>query len=621
MDRQQKHRWIFTALNFIAIIAVIWVSSRVANTAAPKEVPYSEFLNQLRAGQLSEVQITERELIGVLKSSSSGSTPSKESRIKATRLPGIDESLLLKELEEHQVKFGGQIEQTSWIWNALGWLFPVLFIALIYGVGMRRMAQGGGPLTFGKNRAKIHDESSRMQVTFADVAGVDEAKLELEEVVDFLRQPAKYQKLGGRIPKGVLLVGPPGTGKTLLAKAVAGEASVSFFSISGSEFVEMFVGVGAARVRDLFVQAKQKAPCIVFIDELDAIGKSRSSGRAMGFSNDEREQTLNQLLTEIDGFESSEGVIIMAATNTPEVLDPALLRAGRFDRQVLVDRPDLKDRIEILKVHAKKILMANDLDLETIAARTPGMVGADLANIINEAALLAVRRGGDRVEMRDLEEAVDRVMLGLEKKSRVMSREEKERVSVHEAGHAIVALSVKHADPLHRVSIIPRSIGALGYTLQLPTQERYLMTKPELEDQIAVLLGGRTAEEIHYDGVTSTGAADDLERATALVRQMVTRFGMSDPLGPLTYGRSTAGQFLKSPFDMEERNYSERTAETIDDECRRIVDEIHTRVTEILLKRREPLERISRALIAKETLERAELDTLVESETPVSSQR
>jgi cell division protease FtsH len=487
---------------------------------------------------------------------------------------------------------------------------------MIYGVGMRRIAQGSGPLTFGKNRAKIHDESSRMQVTFQDVAGVDEAKLELEEVVDFLRQPAKYQKLGGRIPKGVLLVGPPGTGKTLLAKAVAGEARVSFFSISGSEFVEMFVGVGAARVRDLFEQAKQKAPCIVFIDELDAIGKARSSGRAIGFSNDEREQTLNQLLAEIDGFDTSEGVIIMAATNTPEVLDPALLRAGRFDRQVLVDRPDLKDRIEILKVHARKILMSDNVALETIAARTPGMVGADLANIINEAALLAVRHGGERVEMHDLEEAVDRVMLGLEKKSRVMSPEEKERVSVHEAGHALVALSVKHADPLHRVSIIPRSIGALGYTLQLPTQERYLMTQPELEDQIAVLLGGRTAEEIHYSGVISTGAADDLERASALVRQMVTRFGMSDALGPLTYGRSMAAQFLKSPFDMEERNYSERTAERIDDESRRIVDEIRKRVTEILSKRREPMERISQELIRKETLERAELDNLLAAAEP-----
>jgi len=615
MDRQQWHRWIFTGINVIAIALVLYVTSRFTSTT-PRQVSYSEFLTELRADHLAEVQITEHELIGVLKSDASHPKPTQELTITATRLPGVDEALLLKELEAHPVKFGGHIDQGSWVWNVLGWLFPLLFIALIYGAGMRRIAQGSGPLTFGKNRAKIHDESSRMQVTFEDVAGVDEAKLELEEVVDFLRQPAKYQKLGGRIPKGVLLVGPPGTGKTLLAKAVAGEARVSFFSISGSEFVEMFVGVGAARVRDLFEQAKQKAPCIVFIDELDAIGKARSSGRAIGFSNDEREQTLNQLLAEIDGFDTSEGVIIMAATNTPEVLDPALLRAGRFDRQVLVDRPDLKDRIEILKVHARKILMADNVALETIAARTPGMVGADLANIINEAALLAVRHGSERVEMHDLEEAVDRVMLGLEKKSRVMGPEEKERVAVHEAGHALVALSVKHADPLHRVSIIPRSIGALGYTLQLPTQERYLMTQPELEDQIAVLLGGRTAEEIHYGGVISTGAADDLERASALVRQMVTRFGMSDPLGPLTYGRPMAAQFLTSPFDMGERNYSERTAERIDDESRRIVDEIRKRVTEILSKRREPMERISRELIRKETLERAELDQLLTAEEP-----
>ncbi|HEU0121512.1 MAG TPA: ATP-dependent zinc metalloprotease FtsH [Bryobacteraceae bacterium] len=613
MDRPQKRQLFFTGLNVLVIAIMFYAVNRYFAYTAPKQVSYSDFLTALRADTLANVQVKERELVGTLKADTSKSKPSQELTITATRLPGVDESLLLKELDAHPVSFGGHIDQVSGGWNLLGWIFPFLVIALIYGAGMRRMAQGGGALTFGKNRAKIHDESARIQVTFEDVAGVDEAKLELEEVVDFLRQPAKYQKLGGRIPKGVLLVGPPGTGKTLLAKAVAGEARVSFFSISGSEFVEMFVGVGAARVRDLFEQAKQKAPCIVFIDELDAIGKSRSSGRAIGFSNDEREQTLNQLLAEIDGFDSSEGVIIMAATNTPEVLDAALLRAGRFDRQVLVDRPDLKDRIAILKIHARRIVMAESADLATIAARTPGMVGADLANIVNEAALLAVRRGGKQVEMRDLEAAVDRVMLGLEKKSRVMSTEEKERVAVHEAGHALVALSVEHSDPLHRVSIIPRSIGALGYTLQLPTQERYLMTQPELEDQVAVLLGGRAAEEIHYAGVISTGASDDLEKATALVRQMVTRFGMSSPLGLLTYGRSSAGPFLKSPFDLEERNYSEQTAERIDDESRRIVDETHKRVMEILLKRREPMERISHALIRKETLDRAELDLLLKA--------
>jgi cell division protease FtsH len=624
VDRQKTHRWIFTAINIIVIAAILYMIGRVSPSQGPKEVSYSEFLDDVNSGKLASAEIAESELTGVMKPNPAD-PKAPPVTIKATRLPGVDATSLVKELEDHGVKISGQIQHTPWFWTALAWLLPFIIIALIWGVGMRRLTQGG-PMTFGKNRAKIHDESRKMQVSFQDVAGLDEAKQEMEEVVDFLRHPAKYQMLGGRIPKGVLLVGPPGTGKTLMAKAVAGEANVSFFSISGSEFVEMFVGVGAARVRDLFEQAKLKAPCIIFIDELDAIGKSRGAGRAIGLTNDEREQTLNQLLAEMDGFDSSDGVIIMAATNTPEVLDPALLRAGRFDRQVLIDRPDLKDRVEILKVHARKIRMAENVDLEVIAARTPGMVGADLANIINEAALLAVRRGADRVELRDLEQAADRVMLGLEKKSRVMSPQEKERVAVHEAGHALVALTVKNADPLHRVSIIPRSIGALGYTLQLPTQERFLMTTPQLEDQIAVLLGGRTAEEIHYGGVVSTGASDDLERATALVHQMVTRFGMSDPLGPLTYGRSMAGQFLKSPFDMEERNYSERTAEKIDDESRRIVDETHARVTEILLKRRDPLERIAQELIRKETLERAELDRLiadpepkVESKEPVSS--
>ncbi len=620
MDRQPQSRWLFPLINLLLVLLILHFTFRLFSVQAAKPMSYSEFLAELRAGKLSDVEITERELIGIRKNDASHPLSASERTIKATRLPGVDESLILKELDTQHVKFGGHIDTPSWIWGALAWLLPFAFIALIYGVGMRRMAQGRGPLTFGKNQAKIYDQSTRVPVTFADVAGVDEAKVELEEIVDFLRQPAKYQKLGGRIPKGVLLVGPPGTGKTLLAKAVAGQAGVSFFSMSGSEFVEIFVGVGASRVRDLFEQAKQKAPCIVFIDELDAIGKSRTSGRGIGFSNEEREQTLNQLLAEMDGFDSSDGVIIMAATNTPEVLDAALLRAGRFDRQVLVDRPDLKDRVEILKVHARKIRVGPDVNLETIAARTPGMVGADLANIVNEAALLAVRRGADCVELRDLEQAADRVTLGLEKKSRVMTAQDKERVAVHEAGHALIALSVEHADPLHRVSIIPRSIGALGYTLQLPTQERFLMTEPELEDQIAVLMGGRAAEEIHYGGVVSTGAADDLERASALARQMVTRYGMSDPLGKMTYGRPAASPFLKSPFEIEERNYSEHTAETIDRESKRIVDDTYARVMGILLKNRDPLARISEALIRKETLEREELDRLLEARTNAEEQ-
>ncbi len=443
------------------------------------------------------------------------------------------------------------------------------------------------------------------------MAGVDEAKAELVEVVDFLKQPQKYQQLGGRIPKGVLLVGPPGTGKTLLAQAVSGEAGVPFFSISGSEFIEMFVGVGAARVRDLFEQAKKKAPCIIFIDELDAIGKSRAGGRGGIFSNDEREQTLNQLLAEMDGFDTSKGVIIMAATNTPEVLDAALMRAGRFDRQIIVDRPDLKGREAILNIHVGKIKLSPNADLKVIAARTPGMVGADLANIVNESALLAVRRDAAEVQMRDLEEAIDRVMLGLEKKNRVMTVSDKERVAYHEAGHALVALSVKHAAPVYRVSIIPRSVGALGHTLQLPTEERYLMTLPELEDQIAVMMGGRAAEESVYDGVISTGAGDDLQRASELIRQMVMRFGMSNRLGHLTYGAPHNAQFLRFPFMSEERNYSEKTSEAIDEEVRRISDGLYLRAKTILTSRQAELELIARELILKETLDRDQIELLL----------
>jgi cell division protease FtsH len=409
----------------------------------------------------------------------------------------------------------------------------------------------------------------------------------------------------------VLLVGPPGTGKTLLAKAVSGEAGVPFFSISGSEFIEMFVGVGAARVRDLFEQAKKKAPCIIFIDELDAIGKSRAGGRGGLFSNDEREQTLNQLLAEMDGFDTSQGVIIMAATNTPEVLDAALMRAGRFDRQIIVDRPDLKGREAILEIHVGKIKLSPDADLKVIAARTPGLVGADLANIVNEAALLAVRRDSDQVQMRDLEEAIDRVMLGLEKKNRVMTASDKERVAYHETGHALVALSVEHGIPVHRVSIIPRSVGALGHTLQLPTEERYLMTLPELEDQIAVMMGGRAAEESVYDGVISTGAADDLQRASELIRQMVMRFGMSDRLGHLTYGAPQTAQFLRFPFGSEERNYSEKTSEAIDEEVRRISDRLYLRAKTILTSRQDDLERIAHELIQKETLDRGQIEFLL----------
>lgn len=607
-----KRQWLFTAIYLLIAVVGFYLLNRAFSAPQPKAVTYSEFLGAVRAGQVAETSIGETELRGKLKDEAAKAQGNAE--LVATRLPGIEETELLKELDAHQVKYAGHIEQRSW-WKdvLLVWMLPLLLIFLFYGVGMWRLSQGagGGPLTFGKNRAKIYDQSAQARVTFADVAGVDEAEAELIEVVDFLKNPQKYQALGGHIPKGVLLVGAPGTGKTLLAKAVAGEAGVPFFSISGSEFVEMFVGVGAARVRDLFEQAKEKAPCIIFIDELDAVGKSRAAGRGMLMTNDEREQTLNQLLTEMDGFDTSKGIIIMAATNTPEVLDPALLRAGRFDRQVVIDRPDVKGREEILKVHARQVKLGPDVELPTIAARTPGMVGADLANVINEGALLAARRGAQAVEMRDLEEAIDRVMLGLEKKSRVMSPDEKERVAYHETGHALIALSVEYADPVHRVSIIPRSIGALGHTLQLPTQEKFLLTKPELLDRLAVMLGGRAAEEIVYQGVISTGAANDLERASELARQMVTRFGMSDKLGHLTYGHSLAAQFLETPFTSEERNYSERTAELIDDEVRKLMDGIYDRVREILTNKHEQLERIARELISRETLDREDLEKLL----------
>jgi cell division protease FtsH len=577
----------------------------------PKKVPYSEFVSEVRAGHLESVRIDQTILTGTLKPDAVKANEPKQ--IVSERLPGIDETSLLQDLQAQHATYYGHVEQTGWWAVLLSWIVPLLFLLAIYGYGMRKMGSGAaGPLTFGKSRAKIHDQSTEIHETFQDVAGVDEAKAELVEVVDFLKHPQKYQQLGGRIPKGVLLVGPPGTGKTLLARAVSGEAGVPFFSISGSEFIEMFVGVGAARVRDLFEQAKQKAPCIIFIDELDAIGKTRAGGGSVIFTNEEREQTLNQLLAEMDGFDSSKGVIIMAATNTPEVLDAALLRAGRFDRQIIVDRPDLQGREAILKVHVRKVKLSADVDLKAIAARTPGMVGADLANIVNEAALLAVRRGASEVQMRDLEEAIDRVMLGLEKKNRVMTASEKERVAYHETGHTLVALSVEHADPVYRVSIIPRSIGALGHTLQLPTQEKYLMTLPQLQDQITVMLGGRAAEELVYK-VISTGAADDLQKASELIRQMVTRFGMSSRLGNLTYGTEQNAGFLRARFTTQDRNYSEKTAEEIDQEVRRIADELYGRAKSVLTTRRSELERIAQELIQKETLDNQQLSRLLDS--------
>ncbi|OQX88702.1 cell division protein FtsH [candidate division KSB1 bacterium 4484_87] len=514
----------------------------------------------------------------------------------------VDDPELVKQLESHGVKFTGQGEAGWFVKFLVSWVFPLLILFVIWGFFFRRMNPTGGMMSIGKSKAKVYVEG-KTGVTFKDVAGIDEAVEEVKEIVEFLKHPQKYQQLGGRIPKGVLLVGPPGTGKTLLARAVAGEAAVPFFSMSGSDFVEMFVGVGAARVRDLFQQAAKQAPCIIFIDELDALGKARSTGPVSG-GHDEREQTLNQLLTEMDGFDPNIGVIIMAATNRPEILDLALLRPGRFDRQVVVDRPDINGREAILKVHAKKVKLGKGVDLRVIAARTPGFVGADLANVVNEAALLAVRRGKKIIEMEDLEEAIDRVVAGLERKSRVLNKKEKEIVAYHESGHAMVGYFLPNTDPVHRVSIIPRGVAALGYTLQLPTEDRYLMTKSELESKLKVLLGGRVAEEIVFKEI-STGAQNDLERATQIAKSMVVEYGMSKTLGPISYGRQQS-MFLGQPLP-ESRPYSEHVAAEIDSEVRKIVEEAHAEVKKLLTEKRDKLEALAQQLLETEIVEGDEL--------------
>ncbi|HNW59463.1 MAG TPA: ATP-dependent zinc metalloprotease FtsH [bacterium] len=518
----------------------------------------------------------------------------------------IEDADLVKELEAHHVAYAGKAGE-GWLRSLiLGWVLPFAVLFAIWGFVFKRMNPSGGMMSIGKSKAKIYVEG-QTKVTFKDVAGIDEALGEVTEIVDFLKNPEKFQRLGGRIPKGVLLVGPPGTGKTLLAKAVAGEARVPFFSISGSDFVEMFVGVGAARVRDLFQQASQKAPCIIFIDELDALGKARGINVYGG--HDEREQTLNQLLSEMDGFESNAGVIIMAATNRPEILDIALLRPGRFDRQIVVDRPDINGREAILKVHARQVKLEKGVDLKVIAARTPGFVGADLANLLNEAALIAARHNKKTVDMGDLEEAIDRVIAGLEKKSRVMNKREKETVAYHEAGHAITASSIPGCDPVHRVSIIPRGVAALGYTLQLPTEDRYLMTRSELVGKITVLLGGRVAEELKY-GQVSTGAQNDLERATDIARSMVVEYGMSQKIGPVSYGRGNRGMFLGAEMP-ESKVYSENLAATIDAEIKELIEEAEKSVRTILSERFDRLELLAQRLLENEVVEKEELQAIL----------
>lgn len=573
-------------------------------------VPYSFFVNQVEAGKVSRVYIAQDQISYQLKSA----TADQQGEVLSTT-PIFDLNLPQR-LEQNHVEFAAApAPKNNWFGTLLSWVLPPLIFVGIFQL-FARQGGGAGGLQIGKSKAKVYVEGSATKTLFADVAGVDEAKQELQEIVEFLKTPEKYTKLGAKIPKGVLLVGPPGTGKTLLAKAVAGEAGVPFFSISGSEFIELFVGVGSARVRDLFEQAKKQSPCIVFIDELDAIGKSRSSGGFYG-GNDEREQTLNQLLTEMDGF-SADGttVIVLAATNRPETLDPALLRPGRFDRQVLVDRPDKIGREAILKIHANKVVLDPNVDLKVVAGRTSGFAGADLANLINEAALLAARVGRQTVTMADLSEAIERVVAGLEKKSRVLSDKEKRIVAYHEVGHAIVGSLMPGSSKVEKISIIPRGMAALGYTLQMPTEDKFLSSKEELQAQIATLLGGRSAEEIVFGSIT-TGATNDLQRATELAEQMVTSYGMSEVLGPLAY-QQRRNDFLGNGMGMG-RNVSPKTAEMIDKEIRDLVESAHQQAKHILESNRELLESIATQLLETEVVEGEVLDrSLAQVKNPLT---
>ncbi len=592
-------------------IILLFVFLELSRFTPRTNISYSEFKVLLKDGLVDDLLIGENFIEGELKPRASeilARLRQKPVKLSTNRFftLRLDDPELMKLLDEKGLHYEAA-KEASWLKELLSWVLPLLFFLGLWILLMKRFGPPeGGLMGVAKSKARIYVQDE-IEVTFKDVAGVDEAVEELQQIIDFLKNPQKFTALGGKIPKGVLLVGPPGTGKTLLAKAVAGEAGVPFISISGSSFVELFVGVGAARVRDLFKQAEEKAPCIIFIDEIDALGKVRGVSPVSGV--DEREQTLAQLLTEMDGFDSKKGVIIMAATNRPEILDPALLRPGRFDRHIVVDRPDIKGREAILKVHTRQVKLAPDVDLKIIAARTPGMVGADLANVVNEAALLAARKGKSWVEMEDFEEAVDRVVAGLKKKSRYISRREKERVAYHEAGHALVAAALPHADPVHRISIVPRGVAALGYTLQLPTEDRYLMTRSELMDKLAVLLGGRAAEETIYQEV-STGAQNDLEQATEIARAMVMDYGMSEKLGPQTF-RKREALFIE-PALRHREDISEETARLIDQEVAKIIEEAHQKAYEILVKHRKRLEILAQTLLIKETLEGEELEKLLQ---------
>ena len=593
-----------TQINFwyviIAILGVLLIQNLYSQYTKVQPIPYSKFHELLDQDRIAEIAITENHIYGSLKEQSADGLKD----FVTTRV----EPELAEKLDEHQVTYTGVV-QSNWVRDLLSWVLPMAIFFGIWLFIIRRMNPGGmsgGLMSIGKSRAKVFVETET-KVTFADVAGVEEAKEELMEIINFLKDPAGYSRLGGRVPKGILLVGPPGTGKTLLARAVAGEANVPFFSISGSEFVEMFVGVGAARVRDLFEQARQMAPAIIFIDELDSLGRARGAYGLGG--HDEKEQTLNQLLAELDGFDPKSGVVLLAATNRPEILDPALLRAGRFDRQVLVDRPDRTGREQILAVHLRKVKLDPDVKPEQIASLTPGFTGADLANLVNEAALLATRRRAETVTMDDFNNAIERVVAGLEKRNRLLNPKERQVVAFHELGHAMVALALPGTDEVHKISIIPRGIGALGYTIQRPTEDRFLMTRGELENKMAVMMGGRAAEQVVFNEI-STGASDDIARATDLARAMVLRYGMSEALGNVAYDRERSA-FLQPGIPMpQSREYSDDTANTVDATVRELVDNSLQRAIDILKSYRDLLDRSAEDLLMAETLNEPEITAL-----------
>ena len=606
MQKTTRFNLIYALIAIVGIFVLhdLWVSYQAVTPLA-----YSEFQKLVGEGKVKEIVVTAGEIRGELQ-------PAEGQTKKHFRTTRVD-SALAAELQKHKVKFSGQVE-SKFFSTLLSWVLPVLLFFGIWMLLMRRAAgqlgAGGGLMSIGKSKAKVYVETDT-KTRFADVAGVEEAKAELKETVEFLKDPDQYGRLGARMPKGILLVGPPGTGKTLLARAVAGEAEVPFFSISGSDFVEMFVGVGAARVRDLFEQARQKAPAIVFIDELDAMGRARGASPFAG-GHDEKEQTLNQLLVEMDGFDPTSGIVLLAATNRPEVLDPALLRAGRFDRQVLVDRPDKRGRVEILKVHVKKVELAPDVDLEQVAALTPGFTGADLANLVNEAALAATRRGASSIALTDFNTGVERIVAGLERRNRLLNPREREIVAYHEMGHAIVAAAIAGSDPVHKVSIIPRGIGALGYTIQRPTEDRYLMTRAELENRMAVLMGGRAAEHVIFSHF-STGAADDLAKIADIARSMVTRYAMEPALGHVAFEADQRSLLGPAGEPLRQRLYGDDTAREIDCAVRKAVLTAFERATGVLSENRAVLEESSRLLLQKETLDTPDLEQLFRSVKPV----